>query len=566
MRGRLLVLAFIVIALVALPLSLIFLSHYRDSLESHYRFEVRAVAAGLASAVFDPATARQAPQMQDITREVADRTAVDIAYLVDRSGRIWAHTDPGKVGEEYQAASAQGDYFDESVPIGSVGGELLGYAHAGIRRSRMERELTASLGGVGLVFAVAIILASALAVIASSYAARPIGNLTQAALAIAEGDLDQRVDSDSGPEEIRRTARAFEQMRTGLKSHMERLQHSYRELDRKVRDLSILYSVSEAMNTGDYSEALLDTLLSAAVNGSGARFGALYIVGEGSGAEVRLASSRGYDPRSTTGAGEERSNALKELSELTIVRGNDALKSGQEPLPQTRDLSDKGLFLVGVPLIVRTRAAGAIVVGREDSPPESEDVLLLQTLASHAARCVERSQLYTASITDGLTGLFVSRYFRMRLADELRSAARYRYEVSLLMLDIDHFKKVNDTYGHPAGDKVLKNVARCVLSTIRDGVDIAARYGGEEFAVILPRTASDGAVILAERLREMVAGQTVTADGKTIGVTVSIGVATFPEAGLRPEVLIEKADAALYQAKAAGRDRVVGNMIPPHGG
>jgi diguanylate cyclase (GGDEF)-like protein len=213
-------------------------------------------------------------------------------------------------------------------------------------------------------------------------------------------------------------------------------------------------------------------------------------------------------------------------------------------------------YVSGFPLHLQAEAGGAMVVARSQEPFASEDDDLLEALASQAARCVERAQLYTAAITDGLTGLYVSRYFRHRLKEELRTAERYRRKLSVVMVDIDFFKKVNDTYGHQAGDDVLRVVARCLQDTVREGIDIAARYGGEEFALILPETNLEGAGALAERLRRLIEKQRVHVGGDIIQVTTSCGVATSPDHGNLPETLVERADQALYRAKENGRNRV----------
>ncbi|HUU42678.1 MAG TPA: diguanylate cyclase [Planctomycetota bacterium] len=163
------------------------------------------------------------------------------------------------------------------------------------------------------------------------------------------------------------------------------------------------------------------------------------------------------------------------------------------------------------------------------------------------------------SRTDGLTQLYNHKFFHQLLTTEVSRAQRYGGQVSLVMLDVDHFKKYNDSNGHPMGDAALQKVAWVLSETSRD-VDSVARYGGEEFAVILPETPKAGALELAERLRRRIeeAGfekVDVMPDGK---FTISLGVACFPtDASSKPE-LIEKADQALYLAKTSGRNRVVG--------
>ncbi|MFY0538547.1 GGDEF domain-containing protein [Nannocystis pusilla] len=157
--------------------------------------------------------------------------------------------------------------------------------------------------------------------------------------------------------------------------------------------------------------------------------------------------------------------------------------------------------------------------------------------------------------TDGLTGLTNHRAFQERLAQIHALAERTGRNFSLILTDIDHFKKVNDTYGHPIGDAVLKRVAAVFAGRARK-VDIVARYGGEEFVLVLPDTDAEGAAIFANKLREEVAAQTMTSDQGPFAVTISMGVAEYPTDGHATAELIERADQALYHCKHNGRNCV----------
>lgn len=167
-----------------------------------------------------------------------------------------------------------------------------------------------------------------------------------------------------------------------------------------------------------------------------------------------------------------------------------------------------------------------------------------------------QAMLRELSTRDSLTGLINHREFHRQLTEEVERSRRYGHPFSLLMLDIDHFKTINDTYGHVAGDKALRALAALIRGEVRP-TDLVARYGGEEFVLVLPETAGAGALTLAERLRVRVAGHaiTLTAD-QTISLTVSIGVASFPEDKDSVQKLVSAADQALYVAKAGGRNRV----------
>ncbi|GAB4279134.1 MAG: hypothetical protein Kow0056_12120 [Coriobacteriia bacterium] len=190
-----------------------------------------------------------------------------------------------------------------------------------------------------------------------------------------------------------------------------------------------------------------------------------------------------------------------------------------------------------------------------------DDLLVLQAVASELVVAVENSRLYQLtkrlSITDELTGLRNYRFLQQRLDQEYERANRYNRYLSLLMLDVDHFKGFNDSHGHIAGNRALADLAGVLKSCVRE-VDIVARYGGEEFSVILPETDAAGAFVVAEKIREAVAEfEFADESGERTGhLTVSVGVATFPVHALEREELLRQADDALYQAKHFGRNRV----------
>jgi diguanylate cyclase (GGDEF)-like protein len=166
-------------------------------------------------------------------------------------------------------------------------------------------------------------------------------------------------------------------------------------------------------------------------------------------------------------------------------------------------------------------------------------------------------ELAARALTDSLTGLANRRAFDDAFAREVSQSQRSSKPLSLLIVDIDHFKRVNDTHGHAAGDEVLRHVARAILASVR-ATDTAARQGGEEFAVILPFTADEQARIVAERIRKNVAAMRVPYEGKELGVTVSLGgVSVVATKEVERGAIVNRADAALYQAKSSGRDRVV---------
>jgi diguanylate cyclase (GGDEF)-like protein len=189
----------------------------------------------------------------------------------------------------------------------------------------------------------------------------------------------------------------------------------------------------------------------------------------------------------------------------------------------------------------------------------TSEVEALHSLASQASTAIENTFLFEEaerlSITDGLTGLWNRRHFDLQAAGEVQRAVRFSEAFGVVMVDIDRFKAINDAHGHQTGDGVLVEFAGRLKAATRD-VDIVARFGGEEFALLLPNTTCAGARTVGEKVRGRIGDEPFEVDGLSINVTVSVGVAAYPEHGTTVKELVAAADAALYRAKAGGRDRV----------
>ena len=175
------------------------------------------------------------------------------------------------------------------------------------------------------------------------------------------------------------------------------------------------------------------------------------------------------------------------------------------------------------------------------------------------------SAIKILSITDNLTKCYNRGYLTRKLPEEIARERRYGDSLSLIFCDIDHFKKINDTYGHQTGDEVLVGFANCLSKSIRTDIDWIGRYGGEEFIIVLPETPLDGAARLAERLRKVVADHKITTDGNDISITSSFGVTGFNSETLDTKISAEKiigaADKYLYQAKETGRNKVISGPL-----
>ena len=193
-----------------------------------------------------------------------------------------------------------------------------------------------------------------------------------------------------------------------------------------------------------------------------------------------------------------------------------------------------------------------------------DDQETFTVLAHQFALALRRIRLYndveSLAITDGLTRMHTRRHLNERFEEEFARAKLKKAPLSLLMIDVDHFKKVNDHYGHQTGDMVLREVARIIAAQIRE-IDIAGRYGGEEFCVILPETDKQGALVVAERIRLASHEEKIKAYDTTLAIGVSVGVAEFPDDAVKMEELLDKADWALYRAKKLGRNRVAGFSV-----
>ncbi len=232
-----------------------------------------------------------------------------------------------------------------------------------------------------------------------------------------------------------------------------------------------------------------------------------------------------------------------------------------------KGLEGKSLLLV--PIVFNDRVLGTLFLRtkKEGGGFDDDEVNFCRIVANSAFHAIknarifqqlaeENSYLQEAAITDHLTGLYNHNHFYLHLDEDFMRASRYRTPLSLIMMDIDHFKSINDTHGHRAGDMVLRDLARLVKNAVRKS-DVLARYGGEEFAMILPNTDLKGAADEAERLRKMVEAYRFRAF-PDIRVTMSLGVAAYPHKAIASSGdLVSRADEALYRAKHGGRNRVV---------
>lgn len=236
------------------------------------------------------------------------------------------------------------------------------------------------------------------------------------------------------------------------------------------------------------------------------------------------------------------------------------MKEDRERIPILPEIRIKAKSFLGLPFDIKEEKVIGVFVLLSIEPQAftAHHKHLLSIICNQAAVLITNARLHLEmemmAITDGLTGLLNHRRFQERLSEEFRRIGRHPEPLSLILADLDHFKKINDTYGHPTGDEVLKKIAGILKKMVRD-IDIVARYGGEEFAIILVNTEREGAYKLAERIRKEVEKRSFSFGGRKIPLTLSLGIASYPGDSRIKEDLISKADKALYQAKAEGRNR-----------
>jgi diguanylate cyclase (GGDEF)-like protein len=438
------------------------------------------------------------------------------------------------------ALPAQGD-----VTIGGIGYRAVTRTFPGIGapvRITVLSDLAApgdSVGSSRLVAAIFIagflLLAFAFSVLASKALQGQIARFLGAARRLAGGDFSSPVPIE-GRDEFAALGEEFNSMSEQLATKIDELE------EERARLREALRRIGQTFASNLDRQALLELALKTAIDGAEATCGRLSI--------------RETPDQSLTEFGASGS----------LIGFEAAVHEAEHEALNTRGVGEAntdGRYVASVALglIAETqRAHGVITVGREGRPFTDDDRDLLRSLALQTTLALENvdlhHQIQRQAVTDELTGLANHGRFQELLSSEIEQVRRYEHPVGLIMLDIDNFKSVNDTYGHPQGDVVLKHVARVLRQNSRD-VDSPARYGGEEMALILPHTDLPGAHAIAERVRSAIEALHIPqldSEG-VLRVTASVGVAASAEGD--KDGLIADADAALYTAKRGGKNRTV---------
>jgi diguanylate cyclase (GGDEF)-like protein len=349
---------------------------------------------------------------------------------------------------------------------------------------------------IGLI--AALVFVACVAYVEGRAIVRTIRRLVDAARAIARGDLQERVPVQ-GRDEFALLGRTFNQMAYQLQTRLDEL-----EAERgRLRD--VISRFGEALGATHDSEQLMRLIVEAAMEATSATGGVL------------------------------------------VGMSGELVKSGYP---------DKGIARIEVPLQASDLNFGSLILFGDDF--SDEDRMTAVSLASHAVVALDNARLHRIverqALMDGLTGLANRRQCEESLADELARVERFGGSLAIVVADLDWFKDVNDRYGHPAGDSLLREFAALLQESLRD-VDLAGRWGGEEFLLVLPGTDLAGGAQVAERIRAALANRMVLVDGTPIPVTASFGVAAVPPEKTASE-LFAAADTALYEAKRAGKNRV----------
>jgi two-component system cell cycle response regulator len=398
---------------------------------------------------------------------------------------------------------------------------------------------------LALVSLAALLACGVLLLVVTTRLTRPLRGLATAAERLRNGDLSARSDvalrsADPGSDdEVGRLAAVLDALAGRLQGDAEELQVGREALAETAERLA------DALARTHDLEGLLQTVLDAVRNAADGEAGAAFL-GEARALEERAVTTRGGGPPSPAVL-----DGLARLARGAVERPTTA----RGAVPATTQSPG-----IAVPLRSGSRMLGALaLVRREGAPPvDAPAVAAVEALAASAGIAVgnvlEHEETRRLSVTDALTGAGNFRHLSTTLAREVERATRFSRPLSIVMFDLDHFKSVNDTHGHAFGDGVLREFARRLQDCLRE-VDTVARYGGEEFAVVLPETGSDGAAAVTARIVAAVRAKPFTLGAISEVVTVSGGVASFPDHGRTASEILRAADAALYVAKAAGRDR-----------
>jgi len=348
-----------------------------------------------------------------------------------------------------------------------------------------------------------------------------------------------------------------------LISHIdEQLHQLINTQELRLKEQRILNSISHILNRSLTLSELLKTALNLVSKVLNADRG-LVVVKNPQSQQIKILAVRHFEDITWS----EITPNAQNYSQTLVAQ---CFKQNKISIIGDADLNDKltdlnpceqggGRSIVVIPLQQDDQVIGVIYLDNQQRVRHfnQEQIPFLTTFAAHTSIALHNTLLYKRAITDDLTLLFTRAHTNEALLQAMQRARRYQHDLSLLILDLDHFKKINDNYGHTTGDQVLQMFSEIIKSHTRD-CDVAGRFGGEEFIIILPETDLEGAHTFAERIRKSLEQAHIAKEDEKIKVTVSIGAAVYQDKhGTNPLLLLEDADTALYQAKEQGRNQTV---------
>lgn len=395
---------------------------------------------------------------------------------------------------------------------------------------------------------------------------RPLQKLTNAVRTIGEGNLDHHIEIKTGDEiemlggEFNNMTQALKSKNNEIKKYTEKLEKTNRQLDQNILQLYTLYSISKTITATFEIEKLLNQIAREVEQALKIHRTNIMLVNHDK-SELYIAAGLGVS--------ESAMNIKIRMGDgiygWAAMTGQAEVINNPSQNPRFKSIEgidDNVSSMIISPFKGRGEVIGIINVYKLNGEYFDETSYeLLAAAANQIGMTLENARLFeetkTLAITDGMTGLYNHRYFLERINEEYERTKRYKRSLSLIMIDVDHFKKYNDTHGHPKGDEILRGVAKILKDTVRKS-DTAARYGGEEFVIILPETGGEEALLVAEKLRmEVEAHDFPGGETQPLGrVTISQGVASCKEELKSFDELIKNADNALYRAKEEGRNKV----------
>jgi diguanylate cyclase (GGDEF)-like protein len=533
----------------------------------------RLVAATGAPGTIAPAVAAPSAGTRRIGLiAVSVTTAADYARAVKRftgletrvvaGGRLLASTLPERGAVPLQSGNAKIAGHDYRGRFGRLSDFVGPRAEVGVfqQRDALANSIADRRLLIGAILAAFLLLAMLSSVVVVRALQRQVGKFLEAARRLARGDFSRQVPVEGG-DEFAALGREFNAMSEQLASKIDEVQRKRGELEDTIR------RVGEAFAAGLDRQEMVNIAVRTAVEACQAQAGRAL--------PIDLRRMKAAHVGDETGL-LEQALIEAERSAFAIHEGHgdewlallDSSGDADEPIERHPVRAQVGnVYAMAVPLLARLgrgrslEQVGVVSIARAGQDFDDAEYDLFAYLTGQAAVSIENVDLHEMvriqAVTDELTGLSNLRHFHETLDGEIERSRRFRQPVGLMLLDIDNFKSVNDTYGHQQGDLVLIEVGRVLRGLSRD-IDEPARYGGEEMAVILPQTDVAGAELLAERMRAAVAGIEIDRldGGGRLKVTASFGVASLPSNARDKDSLIAEADAALYRAKRSGKNRV----------